>query len=62
VKRKLADRLSWRQLYCGQSFAKMDQGACLYPLDQANEDAIEHTYLGFTEAINLGQKQVRHLP
>jgi hypothetical protein len=39
-----------------------DQGACLYPLDQVNENAIEYTYLGFTEAINIGQEQVRHLP
>jgi hypothetical protein len=62
MKRKLADRLSWRQLYFGQIFAKMDQGACLYPLDQVNENAIEYTYLGFTEAINIGQEQVRHLP
>jgi hypothetical protein len=39
----------------------MDQASCLHPLDQGNEDAIERTYLGFTQAINIGQEKVRYL-
>jgi hypothetical protein len=39
----------------------MDQGFRFHPLDQGNEDAIERSYLGFTEAINIGQEKGRHL-
>ena len=39
----------------------MDQGYRFHPPDQGNEDAIERSYLGFTEAIDIGQEQVRHL-
>jgi len=62
VKRELADRLAWRAIYCGKGFAKVDQGSCLNPPDQGNKETIERTYLGFTEAIHIGQEQVRDLP
>ena len=62
VKRELADGFARREICCGQGFAKMDQDSCLHPLDQGNEDGIEGTYLGFTEAIDIGQEKVRHLP
>jgi hypothetical protein len=40
----------------------MDQGSCIYPLNQADENAIEHPYLRLTEAIHIGQEQACHLP
>jgi hypothetical protein len=61
VKRKLADGIAWRKIRCGQGFAEMDQGACLHPLDQGNEDGVEDTYLGFAEAIDIGQEKGRNL-
>ena len=50
-----------REIRRGQGFAKMDQGCRLHPPDQGHKDAIERSYLGFTEAIGIGQEQVRHL-
>ena len=41
---------------------KMDHGCRLHPPDQLSEDAIDGSYLGFSEVIDIGQEQVRHLP
>ena len=40
---------------------RWDQASRVHPLDQGNQDAIERADLGFTEAINVGQEEVRHL-
>ena len=61
VRCKLANGLSRCQLCSGQAFAKLCQGFCFCPLDQANENVIQHTDLGFAEAIDVGQEQARHL-
>ncbi|WP_312017513.1 hypothetical protein [Bradyrhizobium sp. AUGA SZCCT0431] len=61
MKRELADGLAWREIRRGQGFAQMDQRCWLDPPDQGHKDAIERSYLGFTEAIDVGQEQGRHL-
>ena len=40
---------------------RWDQASRVHPLDQGNQDAIERADLGFTEAIDIGQEQGRHL-
>ena len=40
----------------------MDHGCRLHPPDQLSEDAIDGSYLGFIEVIDIRQEQVRHLP
>ncbi|WP_249166379.1 hypothetical protein [Bradyrhizobium sp. JYMT SZCCT0428] len=61
VKRELADGLAWREIRRGQGLAQMDERCWLDPPDQGDKDAIERSYLGFTEAIDIGQEQGRHL-
>src|SRR5438132_8510840 len=61
VKCKFADRLEGRLFQCGQGVAERDHGCRVHPPDQMGEHAIDCTYLGFAEVIDIGQEQVRHL-
>ena len=61
MERKLADRLARGPVDGGQRLAELDHGRSFDPLDQMGEDAIDRSNLRVTEAIDVGQEQVRHL-